>query len=436
MAHTVFEALTGDHPEAKGLALIISNDYKGVQDGSLRYLQGAESDSKEIAASFLFLKFVVHHIHNKPLGALMDTLHAASRHHYPKTYKRLAIVFSGHGTKGHVYARDGTSLKLEDMFEFFSNSQVSHLRDVVKMFFIDACQGHERNVGVMVPRGGELAMTKLVPHGANTLVAYSTIENYMSYETVKGGMWMSRLAQKLRTNSSICDILTNINSELIEMYNRSQRQILEIQQPTFHSQLNEIVNLYSEARGPVSNSASSSPAIAQFGITSKKPDSAGAKCARRKRVSSSTVAPHQSPTLQAAWDKIPGMIMTGGKMPPIIPSSPADSTTAATTPTTPTTSTIRNKAKKVQREQAITGDTTKSSGKVAILLGKTMKEKLEFYITGTHRRPKPTYKINKVGKGAYEATVYAAKIGRVTGPTRRSKEMAEEAAAAEMLKKI
>ena len=48
-------------------------------------------------------------------------------------------------------------------------------------------QAKERNIPIVVPRGGALIQIIKVPHGGNFLLAYSTIMNYMSYETSQGG---------------------------------------------------------------------------------------------------------------------------------------------------------------------------------------------------------------------------------------------------------
>lgn len=409
MADSIIRKIIKELPDANGFAVIISNDYKEVKDGTLRYLQGAEKDSKKMESTFKFLKFAVHHIHNCPIASLMDVLQAISQHRYPPSCRRLAIVFSGHGTTGYIYAGDGNNLRLEILFDLFSNTRAPHLGDIPKMFFIDACRGSKKNIGTIVPRGGKLLETKVVPQGGNTLVAYSTILNYMSYETADGGMWMSKLAEKLKTDSSICDILTNINSELIDRYNHSSGKLLDLQQPTFHSQLNEIVNLYSEAHCSVQHTGTHSLMSPLTHTVASGPQSAKST----------------KPTTKNQKRPSPAAVVKKHKLPqtadPRVPS-------IAALPKVP----VGGVPSRKKEEATKTGTATRKT--VDALLGQTAKEKLVHYVT-TLGRPKPSYEV-RTENGMFEATVYVAHTGRTTGPLRKTKGEAEEAAASKMLTTI
>ncbi len=283
--------ITRGFPNAKGFALIISNDYKNPECGLLQ-LPGAQKDSTEMKVTFKYLKFAVHCIHNASGGELVSVLASVARHIYPSSYRRIAVVFSGHGTAGYVYSGEGNQFELNTMYQQFSASQ--HLANIPKMFFIDACRGHERNTPIVVPRGGGLIQTIKVPHGGNFLFAYSTIMNYVSYETSQGGVWMNRLAKELKSNLSICDILTKINSELIKMYNCTN--IRDLQQPTFNSQLNEIVNLYDEAYGRTA-SATTKPSQGETATSSPKPS-------QRERTNQGNRVKIQALTGHTARDKL------------------------------------------------------------------------------------------------------------------------------------
>ena len=68
-------------------------------------------------------------------------------------------------------------------------------------------------------KGGFDATLHIPPEG-NFLIAYSTMPDYQSYELKgEGGIWMTSLAEKLRTSSeSIQNILSETNRDLIEMF--------------------------------------------------------------------------------------------------------------------------------------------------------------------------------------------------------------------------
>ncbi len=126
--------ITRGFPNAKGFALIISNDYKNSRCG-LQQLLGAQKDSTEMEATFKYLKFAVHCIQNASGEELVSVLESVARHIYPSSYRRIAVVFSGHGTPGYVYSGEGDQLELNAIFQQFSASQ--HLANIPKMFFID-----------------------------------------------------------------------------------------------------------------------------------------------------------------------------------------------------------------------------------------------------------------------------------------------------------
>jgi len=107
--------------------------------------------------------------------------------------------------------------------------------NIPKLFFIDACRGDRKlsEEAIVVPRHGSSSGkvqetlqkggfddTLHIPPEGNFLIAYSTMPHYQSYELKgEGGLWMTSLAEKLRTSSeSIQDILSETNRDLMEMF--------------------------------------------------------------------------------------------------------------------------------------------------------------------------------------------------------------------------
>lgn len=407
--------ITRKNPNANGLAVIISNDYKEIKGSSLRHLHGAERDSEKMKETFKFLKFAVLHVHNYSIGDLMAILQAAAGHRYPPSYRRIAVVFSGHGISGHIYTGDGKELDLKDIFDQFSISRTPNLGGISRLFFIDACRGNEKNKGVIVPRGGELIKTTIVPVGGNILIAYSTILHYMSYETPEGGIWMTKLADKLKTDSSICDILTNINSELVSEFCRSTGKTVDVQQPTFHSQLNEIINLYSEAHAGVSG-----PSAIEIYTPHSTTDTTSRVKSIPKKKQQSSISPQPPIIPQLVCPPLRHNLIPSVGDRKIAPSTQGEHEAIHST----------KRPVKSVKEQATGGASVKSKDKK--LLSQNARDRLSQY-TDRLGRPKPSYEAEKVEGNKYKATVYVAQIGRVSGQPRKSKSDAEEAAATEML---
>lgn len=251
------------HDKANGLALILCNEYKS-QDKSLNFatLPGAVRDGKNMEAAFHTLNYATILRCNLSMQATMDTLRDIARFkYYPASYKRIVVVFSGHGTsQQQLYANDGVPFFMQDMVSLLSPRQAPHLGNTPKLFFIDACRGKLKDQGIYIaakggsndvqdtiaiPKGGSICNLLRVPSEGNCLVAYSTLPEHMSFESSGGGLWMSCLADQITTvDKTITDILIDVNRELIKKFNFG---LPGIQQPEYVSQLNETINFYAEA---------------------------------------------------------------------------------------------------------------------------------------------------------------------------------------------
>ncbi len=235
---------------ANGFALIISNDYTGAH-GAVEKLGGTLIDATLMKSTFEQLKFAVLHKHNVNRLELMELLRQTACCKYPPSYRRIVIVFSGHGTDNYqLYDQDGKLVKVKDMLEMFFPEREPLQGGLPKLFFIDACRGDTHCRAVLVPKGGNEKTALPVPQHGNLLVAYSTIPGHQSYEEKgAGGVWMSLLAQRLLSDdTSVLDILTKVNTELLEKYKQDPRWMGFTQQPECLSRLNEKVFLLREAR--------------------------------------------------------------------------------------------------------------------------------------------------------------------------------------------
>jgi len=259
---TTIATTVESHPEANGLALILCNDYITTRPSfNLTQLPGAITDGRKMKSSFTKLNYATLLECNLSMQGVVDILREIARHNcYPRTYRRIVVVFSGHGTSGQqLYANDGKTFIIRDMVTILSPKQAPHLGSTPKLFFIDACRGNLKDQGIYipkgevvvpeevpVPKGGHVLDSIRVPSEGNCLVAYSTLPEHLSFEcTSEGGMWMSCLARKIVTiNKTVTDILIDVNQELIEKFNYGLK---ENQQPEYISQLNELVNFFAEA---------------------------------------------------------------------------------------------------------------------------------------------------------------------------------------------
>ena len=198
-----------------GFALILTNDYSGV-NGTISTLAGTYHDGERMCETMERLNFETRWERNATAAITMSVVHEVANYPYLPNYKRLAFVFSGHGTDQHyLYMQDGKPLDLKDIMKQFYPGQSLQLGAVPKLFFIDACRGLQHPQSTLVTKGCH-DVTLNVPEESNFLVAYSTTPHHRAYEVSgKGGVWMSIVSNKLRnTEASILDVLTAVNIEL------------------------------------------------------------------------------------------------------------------------------------------------------------------------------------------------------------------------------
>lgn len=233
-------------PTANGLALIIANDY--VNTG-LKPLKGTIKDGEKMRRSLSELNFATLFMQNASTEDTVSLLRSAANFaKYPTSYRRIVVVFSGHGTvENKLYAGDGFTISIDDIIDAFLPHRAPHVGSTPKIFLIDACRGKQTDRGTLVPKGGEVVECLKVPSTGNFLVAYSTTPNHLAFESEGGGVWMSALADKIvSTNKSILDVLTDVNEEMTARLGVGTSGG-HIQQPELVSRLTESVNLLEEA---------------------------------------------------------------------------------------------------------------------------------------------------------------------------------------------
>ena len=198
-----------------GVALLVSNEYTG--DDAL-YVTHKDADNlgKLFREKFAYFVFRMKNITADQFEASCGAL---AKHQYPKNCKRILVYFSGHGGYGALQMQDGSQVEIDKLVNLFktktsvTNNKV--LSEMAKMFFIDACRGHDEDSGYVI-RGGSGEASR-VPTEGNILVAYASTKYHVSYEGNDGGRWTNCLIQALSDSDErddVCTILTSANKML------------------------------------------------------------------------------------------------------------------------------------------------------------------------------------------------------------------------------
>ena len=210
-----------------GVALLVSNDYATLRkEDKLRF---THTDTDNMAQLFKEFTYAVYRKKNVSTDEFVSYYIALADFKYPPSCKRTLIYFSGHGKDGVLVMQDGKEVKIEDMISRFKIhiSNNATLVGVVKMFFVDACRGSQKDHGYY-PKAkpdDEITCLKRVPKEGSTLVAYASTRYHISIEDVGGGRWTNCLIKALREskeNDDVHTILTRANIMLRD--NPNQRQ--------------------------------------------------------------------------------------------------------------------------------------------------------------------------------------------------------------------
>ena len=155
-----------------------------------------------------------------------------------------------HGMRGEVFCSDGVPLPIhlaQDMLR-----KCKTLRGKPKLFFIQACRGHEEDQGLVImsdrsspsqdppahvypPYSVHTPSTsRISPTHADFLYSYSTVEGYVSYRrSDQGSYYVRSLVEVFRERAAhddVLGILTTVNRKVSEMqigYTKNFKQMPE-----------------------------------------------------------------------------------------------------------------------------------------------------------------------------------------------------------------
>lgn len=205
MAYNSIKEKLDKNPNTRGLAVIITNDYDTCPYPDVDPLPDTYNDGREMERTFTHHKFVTHWEHNVTRRRhlkLMDDI-VKSDHPRSYNYKCIVFVFSGHGARNILWSNDGAAVDLtRDVIQKLTCEL--QLVTTPKIFFIDACRE-----GVGIGQGSTMG---------NFLVAYATSDGMVSYESTEppwGGVWLQRLARRLReSHDSVQGIVETVKQEV------------------------------------------------------------------------------------------------------------------------------------------------------------------------------------------------------------------------------
>ncbi|KAK7113275.1 uncharacterized protein [Littorina saxatilis] len=210
----------------RGLCLIINNrDF--YQDRNFREAkkminrEGTDVDRDKLHATFTRLNFDTRTIENctdKQLVQIMGQV--AFEDH--SNYDCFACCILSHGVQGAVYGVNGMTVPIRDLTSPVRAQACPSLAGKPKLFFLQACQGREKQGAHDIQRDCEVEEdappAELIPNESDFLLGYATVPGFVSYRSKTRGSWyitkLTEMLQKHAEDHDILDILTLVNFEV------------------------------------------------------------------------------------------------------------------------------------------------------------------------------------------------------------------------------
>ena len=217
-----------EHPNANGLVVIFTNDYKDTipsdSADKLEALEECHTDGLEMKKTFCDdFGFACLWKKNCTAAQTSRVMELMGRCVYLPSYKCLAVVFSGHGKANVLLGNDGNVISIEEeVIGPLQPGELPQMRKVPKLVFIDACRGEQEMPAWKnkEPRKREMITRekKMGPRGVakgGCFVAYATTLGYRTFTCGNRSRWLPRVAHKLKiSDECVQEIVAEVCEEL------------------------------------------------------------------------------------------------------------------------------------------------------------------------------------------------------------------------------
>ena len=237
------------NPGARGLAVIVTNDYMKTTDP----LPETREDAKSLLETFLFAGFIVccqHRATGDELLQLIDEVKGLKAEQV-EGYQCILFAFSGHGNEDNwICMEDEALIHVQDqVLDPLLAESAPELGAIPKVIFSDACRGENETQTTQIKKKSNLTDTgerqsRRVAAKGNYLIACATLPEHCAYMSPDnlGSAWTQILAAELKiSKKELKSVLTDVNKKLEE---RAQRDKIEFQQPITVSTLNKEVYIH------------------------------------------------------------------------------------------------------------------------------------------------------------------------------------------------
>ncbi|XP_051877016.1 caspase-8-like isoform X3 [Pristis pectinata] len=205
--------------------------------------RGTDRDAERLTQVFTWLGFIVK-IEENLSAAEMKKKMGEYRQEDHRAFDCFVCCILTHGERGVMCGTDDKQVSIRDITSCFSASQCPSLQQKPKVFFIQACQGTEKQEGITVEEDSVLskleedavrATRATIPDEADFLLGMATVEGYVSFRHIMEGTWyIQSLCENLEKHcpsQDLLSILTNVNNDVSEKKDKNFKT--QMPQPSY-----------------------------------------------------------------------------------------------------------------------------------------------------------------------------------------------------------
>lgn len=230
----------------RGIALIINIEVFSPST-ELNDRLGSEKDVEALEMLFKALSFEVIIKRNLEKEEILQVLDDVANVNHT-AYDCFVLCLMSHGKEELFYCSDGKTVPIETIYDLFSSSSCRTLRGKPKLIFIQACRGTEGQTGVVndspfypgplqptaasvrdADREWNFSFKRTMPDHSDFLLAYSTVNHYVSYRNeLDGSRFVRCLVDVFREKAGhedVLSMLTMVNDKLSKMGDIGRKQI-------------------------------------------------------------------------------------------------------------------------------------------------------------------------------------------------------------------
>ena len=230
----------------RGIALIINNAVFSPS-ADLKDRQGSDKDVEALERMFKALYFEVNIERNLGKEKILQVLDKVAKGDHT-AYDCFVLCLMSHGQEGLFYGSDGQAVLFDTVCDLFSNSNCRTLRGKPKLMFIQACRGTAGQTGVVndspfcpgpqqptatsvryADRGWNFSFKGTIPDHSDFLLAYSTVNHYVSYRNELDGSrfvcCLVEMFQEKAGHEDVLSMLIMVNDKLSKMGEIGKKQI-------------------------------------------------------------------------------------------------------------------------------------------------------------------------------------------------------------------